>query len=635
MALLSMGFIGYMLGFSSLEARPGLLLTSLLLLSLQTAFLALERDDARTLYGAGGLASFVLLALWTIAGLKAPTLYWGLGFYLAFAVVHCALPLAMRRLRPASKPLVWGFAAPFLMLALILVAMVACDILSFAMWPVVLLLGMLGVAVAWFAGSILAAGATLLLIMAAFGIWLFRLPDVAGLPGILSLLAVFSTAFFAWGLLVTRGVSLFKTNTGWSQAKGIPPGDAAQIPALAAMLPFALLALVCMKLKMPYPGQIFGLMALMNVLLLALAAFRGAELVSLAALVATVIVEYVWHTTNFNRALPLAGLPWYVVFYGAFLAFPFVMRKRLKTEIPWIAAALSGLAHFFLVYKSVSVVVGNAYIGLVPAIFALPTLAALYEAIQKVDLKDPRRNTVLAWFGGVALFFITIIIPLQFNKEWVTLGWALEGTALLWLFLRVPHPGLKTWGLGLLAIAFVRLALNPAVLSYHPRTDTPILNWYLLVYGLSAAAMFVSEKLLQRAKLAVEGKEKTLLVAGGTILLFLLLNIEIADYFSKGATITFDFSGNLARDLTYSLSWGLFAIAMLVAGIRQGSRGARNASLALLVLTILKVFLHDLTQLNQLYRVASMVGLAVMLMLVSFLYQKFLATPEKEDAREG
>ena len=42
------------------------------------------------------------------------------------------------------------------------------------------------------------------------------------------------------------------------------------------------------------------------------------------------------------------------------------------------------------------------------------------------------------------------------------------------------------------------------------------------------------------------------------------------------------------------------------------------------MLTIGKVFLYDLGQLTDLYRVASFVGLALSLLLVSLLYQKFV-----------
>ena len=55
------------------------------------------------------------------------------------------------------------------------------------------------------------------------------------------------------------------------------------------------------------------------------------------------------------------------------------------------------------------------------------------------------------------------------------------------------------------------------------------------------------------------GPRPPLLGSLGALLVFLLLNIEIADYFSIGPTLTFSFSGNFARDMTYSIAWALFA----------------------------------------------------------------------------
>jgi uncharacterized membrane protein len=121
-----------------------------------------------------------------------------------------------------------------------------------------------------------------------------------------------------------------------------------------------------------------------------------------------------------------------------------------------------------------------------------------------------------------------------------------------------------------------------------------------------------------------------LLPSGGILLLFLLLNIEIADFYSTGSTITFNFTATLAQDLTYTLAWALFAVALLAAGIVIRSQPARIASLALLVVTILKCFIHDLARLGELYRVASFVGLAVCLALVALALQKYVLSARKE-----
>jgi uncharacterized membrane protein len=222
------------------------------------------------------------------------------------------------------------------------------------------------------------------------------------------------------------------------------------------------------------------------------------------------------------------------------------------------------------------------------------------------------------------LSFITLIFPIQFERQWITIGWALEGAALLWLWHRVPHNGLRLVGVGLLCAAFVRLALNPAVLEYHPRSATAIWNWYLYTYGLVTVALFAGAKLVE------ERRGIALLATLGTVLAFLLVNIEIADKFTKLGmrALTFEFSGNFERDMTYSIAWALFALALLVAGILKKQRATRCASLALLGVTLLKLFFHDLANLKQLYRVGALVGVAMVAFVASFLYSKFVKPEE-------
>ncbi len=119
----------------------------------------------------------------------------------------------------------------------------------------------------------------------------------------------------------------------------------------------------------------------------------------------------------------------------------------------------------------------------------------------------------------------------------------------------------------------------------------------------------------------------------GTILLFLLLNIEIADFYSRGPTLTFNFfSSSLAQDLTYTIGWAIFAIVMLIVGIISGTRSARVAALILLLVTILKCFLHDLARLGGLYRVGSLLGLAISLVIAGVLLQKFVMLKPKREA---
>jgi hypothetical protein len=372
------------------------------------------------------------------------------------------------------------------------------------------------------------------------------------------------------------------------------------------------------------------------VLLLGLAKVFSLDGMPLIGLVSTFAVECAWYFNRFDLANPNLIAPslllvWYLSFFAAFAVFPFLFLKKFagKTS-PWAAAALAGPAQFLLVFRLMKLAWPNSVMGFLPAAFAVPALLSLVAVLKAVPAENKPRLAQLAWFGGVALFFITLIFPVQFDREWITIGWALEGAALLWLFHRVPHPGLRLTGVGLLVAAFVRLAFNPAVLEYHQRSATPIFNWYLYTYGLATAALFVGTWLLAPPRhLVLKSNARAVLGSLGTVLAFLLLNIEIADFFSApGSTLrnTFQFSGNFARDMTYSIAWALFALGLLVYGIARQLPSARYAAMALLCVTLAKLFFHDLAQLGQLYRIGAFIGVAVIAMLASFAYQRFYST---------
>jgi len=171
----------------------------------------------------------------------------------------------------------------------------------------------------------------------------------------------------------------------------------------------------------------------------------------------------------------------------------------------------------------------------------------------------------------------------------------------------------------------VRLALNPAVFEHQRSSATPLWNWYLYAYGITILCLFGGAWLFRPPRTTpFERTSPTLLCSLGAVLAFLLLNIEIADYFSIGPTLTFSFTGNFARDMTYSIAWALYAFALILIGMGQKTRWVRYSGLALLVLTLAKLFLHDLVNLGPLYRIGAFIGIAIILIVASFVYQRFL-----------
>ena len=383
------------------------------------------------------------------------------------------------------------------------------------------------------------------------------------------------------------------------------------------------------------PGA--GWLAAAHVALLVLlfwqAQSRAWHRLAVGAVVPAALAVVLWQGAHAASAHWREQLIFALPIYLVALAYPLVVgRAAGDAKAPWQAAVLGSAAFFF---EARPALVGGGFgdvIGALPVAQALLLLGLLLHLLR-LEPPGARASARLAIVAGAALAFVTVAIPLQLEKEWITVGWALEGLALAWLYGRIPHRGLLATSSALLGVVFVRLALNPQVLVYEPRGTLRIFNWYLYAYLVSAAAMLLAARLLARTEDRLYPgwpRASTWLPTCATVLLFLLLNLEIADYYSTGATITFNFSGTLAQDLTYTLGWGLFAVALLAAGIAVRSHAARVAAIALLLVTVLKAFLHDLGRLGGLYRIGSFVGLAVCLTLVALALQKFvLASREK------
>jgi hypothetical protein len=114
----------------------------------------------------------------------------------------------------------------------------------------------------------------------------------------------------AWSLFIIGRKSLFSGNSALSLSGRILPAQAAQLPALSALMPFLLLAMVCVKLHLPDPSQVFGLMLLLLILLMGLVRYRQMDALCPVALASVLLVEYAWYARSFNPQAPGAALGW-------------------------------------------------------------------------------------------------------------------------------------------------------------------------------------------------------------------------------------------------------------------------------------------------------------------------------------
>jgi hypothetical protein len=366
--------------------------------------------------------------------------------------------------------------------------------------------------------------------------------------------------------------------------------------------------------------------------LLALISRSGWRYVAPAAIVPAALAVADWHTL-YQRPdqwmqLFMLGAGIYVVF----VAYPFVLGRRASdTRDPHVASILASGLFFFAARQALRQGGLEWAVGAVP-VFEAIILALLLRQLLSIQQPGSRDLGRLALVAAASLAFVTIAIPVHLQHQWITIGWALEAAALAWLYRRIPHRGLLYATAGLLAVVFIRLALNPEIFYYEPRGALRIFNWYLYTYVTCATAFFLAAWLLSRTQDAVaksRWRVSHLASAGAVVLLFIVLNIEIADFYATGPEIMFRFGATLAQDLTYTIGWLAFGMILLSGSIYMKTQTGRIAAIALIAVTTFKCFLYDLSSLGGLYRIGSFVGLAFALTLVSLALQKFvLHTPK-------
>jgi uncharacterized membrane protein len=203
--------------------------------------------------------------------------------------------------------------------------------------------------------------------------------------------------------------------------------------------------------------------------------------------------------------------------------------------------------------------------------------------------------------------------------------WTLFGVATGWLGKRLRLDGVV--GGGLLAMGLAAVTAAGAGFRFVPVADfQPVANLRFLAVGSAVAGCLVHRRLIGAGatELHVAGRRALGLTAG--VLVFVGLTGEISDFYGRrlheigGGEAAGDISNQ--RQLALSIGWLAYAAVAVAMGFWKRRRSLRLAAIAMLGITVLKVFAVDLSFLGQGYRILSFLGLGVLLLAASFLYQK-------------
>ncbi len=411
--------------------------------------------------------------------------------------------------------------------------------------------------------------------------------------------------------------------------------------AACAALPWLAAVSTLAQLEEQPIGLALALALLLGLPALAAAARTGSG-AWMALVAAALVLTYV--ARDFDPSAPApASVP---AVLATHLALAFVLASaplpwrawRAAAPAAWVAAALAPALLFFAARGVVHDLAGSGYDWLLALGFALAPLAALALVAKTWPAaEEPReRGFALAALALAATGLGAAVVPLALEHEWVVVALALWGLALAVVWRRLDRSELKYAALALFALATVGLATNLVAPGHYEHQSVRVVNWLAYVHLVPAAAMVGATAAFARLEVerARPGERPFYatgrsLVAGlcglgAAVCTFVWFNVAILDWFATGPRIEPTLERIPTRDVALSIAWAVYALGLLGLGMATRFRGPRWTSLALLVATILKVFLHDLGELEGLFRVASLVGLATSLILVSLLYQRFV-----------
>lgn len=199
------------------------------------------------------------------------------------------------------------------------------------------------------------------------------------------------------------------------------------------------------------------------------------------------------------------------------------------------------------------------------------------------------------------------------------------GAILLALDTRSPSPVFRigSMALGVISVVFVAfmhfLSLNP-LLTFESTGRMTFFNLLLLGFLLPAVA---SAALAYYA----HGKRPDWYVAMLAVLAaalgFAYATLSLRRLF-QGEFISIALPTTQIETYAYSALWLAMGVALLVAGIRFGSRALRVASAVLVVVSVVKVFALDMSELEGMLRALSFIGLGIVLIGIGLFYQRML-----------
>ncbi len=326
---------------------------------------------------------------------------------------------------------------------------------------------------------------------------------------------------------------------------------------------------------------------------------------------------WIWETSHHNPAVTIF-LFLTVAFAMYLLWTPFqrlVRHVEVRTEHLAILA-LNGAIYFGASYLLLK---GDykPWMGLFAvAVAGAHLLIGMRLWQERVATGGDTRPVLLAL--GIALGFLTLAVPIQFTGYSITLSWAVEAAALVWVS-RKTNEILVFFG-ACAIYTFVSLRLYAFDMSL-PEVHSLLVNsrfLTLLVASVSfwLGAWWAKETMRPPAALGY---------ATGHFIMLSACLFEFDDWVLKAVSIE---NQGSALAIGVSILMAMYAVMLISIGVAYRSALDRILGLGLIGLVVLKLYLYDVWEASHLFRTIAFVALGVLLLLTSYLYSRFRPTIE-------
>ena len=346
--------------------------------------------------------------------------------------------------------------------------------------------------------------------------------------------------------------------------------------------------------------------------------------------------------SQLHLTLGFATLFFAIFAIAPLVALPARNERGLFSILPFLLAFVNAGVYFLQTYAMYEEIDKH-----VMAWFALG-LAAVYIFLSRqvrARYPDSAGGQRLHFLHlALAIGFITIAVPIRMDAHWITIGWFVEAAVLLWVADRIHSDFLNAFAVAALVLGVVRLLFIDNFYSTRLIFNARMATHAVAIAVLAILAWYGSKRNDERGRNAA-----AVAIVALNALALIALSREVSDYYAQQMASARPKAGlwnqsdwmnllrrvEIARDFTYSALWMAYGALLMLVGFWRRSAFVRWQALLLIAVTIVKVFVYDVSQLDRGYRIVSFIVLGVLLLAISFVYQRDWLQLGKRGSAEG